>query len=660
MSKKSLSDKKPEILAPAGDRDAFLAALAAGADAVYCGLKQFSARMAADNFTVSELAGLTRLAHDRGSRVYVALNSLIKPDELEEAGNLVLRLKREVRPDALIIQDPGVLSLAAQAGFKGEIHFSTLANVSFASAVKLARFFPNVTRVVLPREFSIDEIKTVSAACPKGLSLEVFVHGALCYGVSGRCYWSSFLGGKSGLRGRCVQPCRRIYNQGRQRARFFSCQDLWIDVLTKVLLDVPAVSGFKIEGRKKGPHYVYYTTAAYKLLRDNPEDSEAKKTALSLLENALGRNPTHYRFLPQRPWNPIDTDTHTGSGNMMGRVQGPRLKPYLEPREDLLAGDLLRIGYEDESWHRVMRMPKSVPKKGRFYLNLSEKERPANGTPVFLIDRREPELAAEIEKLAASLENINIEEKKPSVLKLSLPQRKIQQHPSVEMEVMRSMPEQGPSGNDMGIWLSPDMNPAAVPLSNRIWWWLPPVIWPDSEAGIKQVIDGALDKGFKRFVLNSPWQMIFFPPGKKVTAWAGPFCNISNELAMENLAALGFSGVIVSPELGKKDFTRLPARSPLPLGALIYGNWPLCISRTVSDSLAAESLFKSPRGEYAWASRMDDNYWIYPDWVVDLTDHEDTLQNLGYRMFVRMSEPVPEGIKMKKRPGKWNWDIGLK
>ncbi|MCF8095721.1 MAG: U32 family peptidase, partial [Desulfobacteraceae bacterium] len=175
MSKKSLSDKKPEILAPAGDRDAFLAALAAGADAVYCGLKQFSARMAADNFTVKELAGLTRLAHDRGSRVYVALNSLIKPDELEEAGNLVLRLKREVRPDALIIQDPGVLSLAAQAGFKGEIHFSTLANISFASAVKLARFFPNVTRVVLPREFSIDEIKTVSAACPKGLSLEVFV-----------------------------------------------------------------------------------------------------------------------------------------------------------------------------------------------------------------------------------------------------------------------------------------------------------------------------------------------------------------------------------------------------------------------------------------------------------------------------------------------------
>ncbi len=660
MPKKTLKNKKPEILAPAGDRDCFLAAIAAGADAVYCGLKQFSARMAADNFTIEELAALTRLAHDRGVRVYVALNSLIKPDELEDAGNLVFRLKREVKPDALIIQDLAVLSLASQAGFKGEIHLSTLANVSFPSAVRLAGSFPNITRVVLPREFSIDEIKAVAEACPKGISLEVFVHGALCYGVSGRCYWSSFLGGKSGLRGACVQPCRRIYTQEKQRARFFSCQDLWIDVLAKVLLEVPAVSGFKIEGRKKGPHYVYYTTSAYRMLRDNPDDNSAKKNALSLLENALGRKATHYRFLPQRPWNPLDTDTHTGSGKMTGRVQGPRLKPYLEPRENLLAGDLLRIGYEDESWHRVMRMPKFVPKKGRFYLNLSEKERPANGTPVFLIDRREPELAADIEKLAGELEKPDLGQKKTSGFRVALPQRKIHQQPSVEMEVRRDLPDANPSGNDIGVWLTAGMTPDSMPLSNRIWWWLPPVIWPDEEAGIKRAVGLALDKGFKRFVLNAPWQMIFFPPGKKATAWAGPFCNISNELAMENLAAIGFSGVIVSPELGKKDYTRLPARSPLALGAVVHGNWPLCISRTVADSLKADSLFKSPRGEYAWVSRMGGNYWVYPDWVVDLTDHVDTLKNMGYRMFVRMNEPVPQGIKMKKRPGKWNWDIGLK
>ncbi|MBS3755611.1 MAG: U32 family peptidase [Desulfobacterales bacterium] len=660
MSQKTLQNNKPEILAPAGDREGFFAALAAGADAVYCGLKQFSARMAADNFSIGELAGLTRLAHDQGVRVYVALNSLLKPDELETAGALVDGLKRHVRPDALIVQDLGALSLAAQTGYAGEIHFSTLANVSFPSAVQLARFFPNVTRVVLPREFSIDEIKAVSGACPEGLSLEVFVHGALCYGVSGRCYWSSFLGGKSGLRGRCVQPCRRIYRQGEQRARFFSCNDLWLDVLAKVMLDVPAVSGLKIEGRKKGPHYVYYTTAAYKLLRDHPEDSQAKKTAMSLLENALGRNATHYRFLPQRMYNPIDTDTQTGSGKMMGRIRGSKNKPYLEPRDDLFSGDLLRIGYEDESWHRVMRMPKSVPKKGRFYLSLGEKERPANGTPVFLIDRREPELAAEMKKFADQLETVSDAKIGASRFRPALPQKTLHRQSYAEMHVMRTPPETLDSGTDIGIWISTEIDPAAMPLSSRTWWWLPPVIWPDEEEKIASVIGRALDKGFKRFVLNAPWQMIFFQPGKKVAAWAGPFCNITNELAMENLAVLGFSGVIVSPELGKKDFTRLPARTPLALGAVIYGNWPLCISRTVSDTLAQDRLFKSPRGEFAWVSRSDDNYWVYPDWAVDLTAHAETLRNLGYSMFVHMREPLPAGIKMKKRPGKWNWDIGLK
>jgi collagenase-like PrtC family protease len=101
--------------------------------------------------------------------------------------------------------------------------------VSFPAALHLIQEKLPVDSLVLPRELTVDEIKAAAAGCPPGLSLEVFIHGALCYGVSGRCYWSSFLGGKSGLRGRCVQPCRRIYNQGREGRRFFSCLDLSID-----------------------------------------------------------------------------------------------------------------------------------------------------------------------------------------------------------------------------------------------------------------------------------------------------------------------------------------------------------------------------------------------------------------------------------------------
>ncbi|MDD3083194.1 MAG: U32 family peptidase, partial [Desulfobacterales bacterium] len=304
----------PEILAPAGNKPAFLAALAAGADAVYCGLKKFSARMEAANFTIEELSGLTALAHEQKTRVYVAFNSLIRSDEIAQTASLVQSLVRNVGPDAMIVQDLALISLARQLGFSGEIHLSTLANAGFAAALHPIRRNLDIQRVVIPRELNIDEIKTLAGSCPPGLDLEVFVHGALCYGISGRCYWSSYLGGKSGLRGRCVQPCRRHYEQGGRIRRFFSCQDLSLDTLVKTLLPIPQIRAWKIEGRKKGPHYVYYTVKAYQMLRDHGDDSRMKKSAMDLLAQALGRPSTHYRFLPQRPWNPVDTDRQTGSG----------------------------------------------------------------------------------------------------------------------------------------------------------------------------------------------------------------------------------------------------------------------------------------------------------------------------------------------------------
>ncbi|MDP3285288.1 MAG: peptidase U32 family protein, partial [Desulfobacterales bacterium] len=161
--------------------------------------------MEAKNFTVEELAPLTQLAHEKDVGVFVAINSLLKQEDLSSAGNLVKQLEKLVKPDGLIIQDLALIDLVKQTGFSGELHISTLANVSFPSALKLVKEKLGVNRVVIPRELSIDEIKALAAACPENLSLEVFVHGALCYGVSGRCYWSSYFGGKSGLRGRCVQ-----------------------------------------------------------------------------------------------------------------------------------------------------------------------------------------------------------------------------------------------------------------------------------------------------------------------------------------------------------------------------------------------------------------------------------------------------------------------
>jgi putative protease len=663
MNKKTDQILTPSILAPAGNKASFLAAVAAGADAVYCGLKRFSARMEAKNFALEELASLTRLAHGRGIKVYVAINSILKPDELEAAAGILEQLQHQVKPDALIIQDLSLIRLAKQTGFSGELHLSTLANVSFSAALKLVREELGIDRVILPRELSIDEIKALASACPEGLDLEVFVHGALCYGVSGRCYWSSFLGGKSGLRGRCVQPCRRLYTQKHHAARFFSCMDLSLDVLVKTLLDVPKVRAWKIEGRKKGPHYVFYTVKAYQSLRDLGHDPQAKgdrkKAALELLYHALGRPGTHYHFLPQRMQNPIKPDGQTASGLLMGKIKGTEKKPYFSPRYDILPGDVLRLGSEDEPWHQIYRVRKFVPSKGRMYIKLFSVTRPRNGTSIFLIDRREKDLEELLTAMEKELEPISQSQVARSALRVKLPARSRKRTLGMTLHVFRKPDRQNMRG-PQGIWLSPESQKGlSRTWISGIWWWLSPVLWPVEEKKWEALIDRVLKDGARNFVLNAPWQIGLFPVRKGLSFWAGPFCNISNALAIDTLISLGFSGAIVSPELAREDYLRLVRESPLPLGIVVSGNWPLCISRMVSENLKTEQAFTSPKGEQGWVRQYGSDYWVYPNWKLDITSEKAQLQLAGYGLFVHLIEPLPPGLELKRRPGMWNWNLGL-
>ncbi len=658
--KQMTNNKLPLILAPAGNKASFLSALAAGADAVYCGLKNFSARMEAKNFSVEELSSLAHLARKKGTKVYVALNSLIKPNDIDHAGSLLDRLNTRVRPDALIIQDPALVQLARQTGFPGELHLSTLANVSFPMALKQIRALKGIKCVVVPRELNIDEIKSMALACPKGVDLEVFVHGALCYGVSGRCYWSSYLGGKSGLRGMCVQPCRRFYSVRGDSKKFFSCKDLSLDVLVKVLLSVPQVKAWKIEGRKKSAHYVYYTIKAYQMLRDHISDPQKKKAALELLEWSLGRTGTHYNFLPQRPQDPVAADSQTGSGLLVGTLKGAKQKNYIIPREELLPGDVLRVGYEDESWHSTCKVGKYVPKKGRLDLKLSlprnsSRITTAKNIPVFLTDRREKFLEEMLSKLEEELTEPEESKKSSSKFHARLPKRTEIRAKSLDLKVIRNTGRIKFKGRT-GIWLSKD---SVKNSSSGTWWWLPPVIWPEQENEWKELIELALKKGGRIFVLNAPWQAAFFKNRKNLELWAGPFCNLSNPLALSTARFMGFDGAIVSPELGREDYLQLAKHSPLPLGIVISGNWPLSISRILPDNIKSDKPFTSPKGEQAWAKKYGSDIWIYPNWQLDLISKKDLLQKAGYSLFVHLAEPLPDEINLKKRPGIWNWDIGL-
>lgn len=650
---------QPAIHAPAGSTDAFLAALAAGADGVYCGLKHFSARMEADNFSLSDLAGLTSLAHDRGAQVSVAMNGLVKPGEIDAVTRLVDRLERQVRPDWIIAQDLAVIEAARQAGFSGGLRLSTLANVAFPSALSLAQRFLGISGAVLPRELTIDEIAAMNRTCPPDMDLEVFVHGALCYAVSGRCYWSSWLGGKSGLRGRCLQPCRRTYAQGRDAKPFFSCRDLGLDMLVKTLLPLERVVSWKIEGRKKGPHYVYYTVRAYKTLRDHGADPAARKAAQDYLDQALSRPTTHYRFLPQRIHAPFDGAGRTASGLYLGKSQVKSGKALLKSRVPLLPGDLIRLGEEDKPGHRTLPVRRGLPAGAALYLPKGT----APGLSAHLVDRREPELGAKIREMADLLAEKPRKHVAPSAISLELPAPAPTPRSPLFLRVHRR-PVSGKQREELGLWLSA----ATLDLGSRVaagtWWWLPPVVWPDDEQKWKRMLDVVLRQGGRTFVLNMPWQLALFEGlgpvrGPELVFWAGPFCNTANPAALSVLSRMGFAGAVVSPELGAQDLLALPGRSPLPLGVVTGGNWPLCVSRSISPDLQTASEFTSPKGEAAWARNVGGDTWLFPNWRLDLTTHLQDLRQAGYALFVTLEEPLPRAVRLKNRPGEWNWKHGL-
>lgn len=651
----------PKILAPAGDKNSFLSAIAAGADAIYCGLKIFSARMEADNFSIEELSSLAKLAKSKNIETYIAFNSMIKESEQEKVSKILNKLCKFVEFDALIIQDLAIIPIARKAGFTKQFHLSTLGNCTFVSGLETAKEL-GFQKVVIPREFNIDEMKEMANKIPEGIELEAFVHGALCYSISGRCYWSSWFGGKSSLRGRCVQPCRRMYEQKGVKKRHFSCTDFSSDVLVKVLKQIPQITTWKIEGRKKSPHYVYYTVKAYQILRDDPKN---KKVALSYLDYAMGRQFTHYNLLTQRKINPLEHSSETASGLFVGRVQNPG-EPCFIAREALLPQDLLRIGFEDDKFHAIQKVTRAIPKKGKFYLDKKSKFKVKKGTPVYIIDRRGSELTSLLKPLEKELGNF----KSPPIMPVEKPfknlpsKRMAPQKNKVKNKIKYLTLSRGrfskntPSiGTENAVWIS--SQGYSGPISNRNWFFLDPLLFPEEEKKCSDYILKAIKKGCKNFIINAFWQLSLFKTPKSLNIWAGPFCNIANSMTIHQLKAKGVSGAIVSPELDQETFMLLAQNSDLPLGIVTYGNWPLGVSRIISNDLKINQPFISPMGETSWVSKHNSNYYIFPNWPLDITAKEELLKKAGYSLFLNVHENIPKGVKIKNRPGFWNWDLKL-
>lgn len=247
-----------ELLAPVGSFEKLKAAVYSGADAVYFGFKKFSARKNAQNFDLSEILEVVRFCHDFGVKAYVTLNTIVNDVEIEEVKSIICQLK-EMGVDALIIQDLGILNVVKQVAPDFKIHASTQMSVHSLSGVRFLREL-GFSRVVVAREMTLSEIEEV---CKENIEIEVFVHGALCYCVSGQCLMSSMLGGRSANRGECAQPCRLPFSVSNPPTPDLSLKDLCaIDVLDS--LKEVGVHSFKIEGRMKRPEYVAAATIAYR------------------------------------------------------------------------------------------------------------------------------------------------------------------------------------------------------------------------------------------------------------------------------------------------------------------------------------------------------------------------------------------------------------
>jgi putative protease len=352
----------PELLAPAGNIESFFAALENGADAVYVGYRHFNARALAANFSIEEIARLNEYSHSQGVKLYVALNAAVREEEIEEIVDTLSSLS-QIEPDGLIIQD-GAIARLCQLHFPNvNIHASTLMTVHNSAGVDQLQNM-GFERVVLARELTIEELARISASTT--LELEVFVHGALCYSYSGLCLASSFYGGRSSLRGRCVQPCRRLYHAGRQQGYFFSPNDLSaIDLIPR--LRRLRLAAFKIEGRMKPPSYVAAVVRAYRLVLDAApgDETEAIAKAPSILKDAYGRKPTQGFLLADQNGQIITPHRSGASGRLAAKVawvRGNRMGLRLHC--SLALGDRLRLD-SDENVEKVAFTLREMAVRGK-------------------------------------------------------------------------------------------------------------------------------------------------------------------------------------------------------------------------------------------------------------------------------------------------------
>jgi putative protease len=576
----------PELLAPAGDFECLVAAVKGGADAIYIGGKMFSARAYAKNFDLDEIKKAVSYCHLHGVKLYVTMNILLFDNELSEALEFARGLYL-AGVDALIVADLGLISLLREKLPDFELHASTQMSVNNSIGADFAHSL-GCTRVVLARELSGENIREVTEKCRA--EIEVFLHGALCVCHSGQCLFSSMVGGRSGNRGECAQPCRLPYNNGKY---VLSLSDLSLANHIGELID-SGVASLKIEGRMKSPDYVYTVTSIYRRLLDerrNSTKAEDKK-----LERVFSRGGFTDGYFTDNTFSHMTgVRTEEDKRNSLIEEKGDysfertrvRAKVRIklgEPSQMTLYG--IDTDREVSVYGDIPDVAKNAPltedgvrerlaKMGNTFLLLSpsdielELDEGINLSPS-AINKLRREAAEKFEFFGRSLpenltENASKDDSSPAYSNAFEYGRTAI---FFNTDTFYALDEKTLSYFDKIFLPLSDYNDSSIG-ANGVY--IPPVIMEDELTRVEKMLQNAKEIGAKYALIGNPSHLEL--ARKYSLEPIGDFrLNVINEEAQKVWGTMGISDVVVSPELTSRQARQISSR------VIVYGRLPLMIT----------------------------------------------------------------------------------
>lgn len=575
---------KIEILAPAGSAEMLKAAVYTGADAVYLGLESFNARRSAANFSKEAFAEAAAFCHARGVKVHVTLNTTLYPNELEQAADFISFIAK-AGADAVIVQDLAVAQLCFQIAPKLAMHGSTQMSVhSLDGAKQLAQM--GFSRAILSRELSLAEIEHISQNC--GIETEVFVHGALCMSVSGQCYMSAFLGGRSGNRGACAGPCRLPFSASQEAGYHLSLKDMSvIDMLPQ--LAKAGVASVKIEGRLRTPEYAAAAVNACK----NAMNGESYDK--QLLQNVFSRSGFTDGYIKGvRDKNMFGVRTEIDA--KAGKDAVPKLRELFRREGQNVAVDMsltleedgAKLSVTDKDGTKAVVYGEITPQTAQkdpsaaYETALSK----TGGTP-FYTDKITLNGAE-----ALFIPSGEINDMRRRALDLLLTKRSNQRGTNVnpplpipsQHHAMRpsltalqfASVSQMPFGTRADMFIFPLDEWREVPpvIRAKTYLAVPRVLYGAQEQKAQETVNSAAKNGFAGFFVQNIAH-IYMCNGYKMFGAFG--LNVTNQMSAQYYAQLGLEAVTLSPELTLGDMEKI---APSAKTAVIaYGYMPLMLTR---------------------------------------------------------------------------------